>query len=241
MKAQGGRVSLRKGDIRKQEILKTAEMMFCRNGYEKTSIQDIIDVLHSSKGSFYHHFVSKEALLEGICRKRADQNYELTVKAMDGISDPVQCLDHLISGMIPFHDEKLSFLMMLLPLFRSHDGKTVRNYYSEALSEQFRDSVREQIEKASEKEKLFCTDPEYTADIILSIVNRLWISICDKIITAEDQGKETDLYELLRLTDSCRTAISRILSLPYGVIRITDIPIMRDLCKQIHQHWPTEQ
>ena len=49
-------MSLRKGDIRKQEILKTAEMMFCRNGYEKTSIQDIIDVLHSSKGSFYHHF-----------------------------------------------------------------------------------------------------------------------------------------------------------------------------------------
>ena len=80
------------------------------------------------------------------------------------------------------------------------------------------------------KQKLQCM--RYTIDIK---------HICDKIITAEDQGKETDLYELLRLTDSCRTAISRILSLPYGVIRITDITIMRDLCKQIHQHWPTEQ
>ncbi len=232
---------MRKGDIRKQEILKTAEMMFCRNGYEKTSIQDIIDALHSSKGSFYHHFISKEALLEGICKKRAEQNYELTIKTSEQSTDPVMLLDHLISGMIPFHDEKLSFLLMLLPLFRFHEGKTVRNYYSEALSEQFRDSVRMQIEKAAEQEQLFCTDPEYTTDIILSVVNRLWISICDMIITAEDQGKETDLYELLRLTDSCRTAVSRILSLPYGAISITDIAGLRDLCKQIHQHWPNRQ
>ena len=96
-------------------------------------------------------------------------------------------------------------------------------------------------EKAAEQEQLFCTDPEYTTDIILSVVNRLWISICDMIITAEDQGKETDLYELLRLTDSCRTAVSRILSLPYGAISITDIAGLRDLCKQVHQHWPNRQ
>ena len=63
---------MRKGDIRKQEILATAEQLFCRNGYEQTSVQDIIDCLHSSKGSFYHHYASKEALLEGICRNRAE-------------------------------------------------------------------------------------------------------------------------------------------------------------------------
>ena len=50
---------MRKGDIRKQEILATAEQLFCRNGYEQTSVQDIIDCLHSSKGSFYHHYASK--------------------------------------------------------------------------------------------------------------------------------------------------------------------------------------
>ena len=43
-----------KGDLRKKQILETAEKMFCRDGYEKTSVQDILDVLHLSKGSFYH-------------------------------------------------------------------------------------------------------------------------------------------------------------------------------------------
>ena len=62
---------MKKGDLKKQEILRTAESLFCRYGYEATSIQDVLDELKTSKGSFYHHFVSKEALLEEICRIRA--------------------------------------------------------------------------------------------------------------------------------------------------------------------------
>ena len=58
---------MKKGDIKKQVILQTAETMFCRNGYETTSVQDILDALHTSKGSFYHHYASKELLLEEIC------------------------------------------------------------------------------------------------------------------------------------------------------------------------------
>ena len=64
---------MKKGDIKKQEFINTAEELFCRNGYESTSVQDIIDSLNTSKGSFYHHFISKEALLEEICSRRADQ------------------------------------------------------------------------------------------------------------------------------------------------------------------------
>ena len=33
---------MKKGDLRKQEILRTAEQMFCRKGYDQTSIQDTI-------------------------------------------------------------------------------------------------------------------------------------------------------------------------------------------------------
>ena len=108
---------MKKGDLRKQEILNTAETLFCRNGYEQTSIQDILDLLNSSKGSFYHHFVSKEALLEGICKRRAEQIYNHisdTISKDDAISNQ---LDSWLSGMIPVPNEKLSFLMMILPVF----------------------------------------------------------------------------------------------------------------------------
>ena len=50
------------------EILRTGEELFATKGYEHTSIQQIADACGLTKGALYHHFDSKEALLEQICR-----------------------------------------------------------------------------------------------------------------------------------------------------------------------------
>ena len=155
---------MRKGDIRKQEILKTAEMMFCRNGYEKTSIQDIIDALHSSKGSFYHHFISKEALLEEMCRRRVLPLFQSAERAAAACSSPVGKLNAYLSGMIPLIDEKLSFLLMLLPIFRSQEGKAVRSAYCDALTAQFSQEVTRLIREGNESGELLCENPAVSAD-----------------------------------------------------------------------------
>ena len=180
---------MRKGDIMKQEILNTAEQLFCRNGYEQTSVQDIIDCLHSSKGSFYHHYASKEALLEGICRNRAEQIHAAASVSAD-TGSPVRNLDILLSGMIPFRDEKLPFLIMLLPVFSLPEGRTVREYYCDALSGQFFPDVVRQLDAGCESGELFCGDPENTADLILTMVNRLWVKICMTIIETEEKREE---------------------------------------------------
>ena len=63
---------MRKGDEKRQDILSVAERLFCQKGYKETSVQDILDVLKTSKGSFYHHFESKEQVLQKICESRAE-------------------------------------------------------------------------------------------------------------------------------------------------------------------------
>ena len=62
-------------------ILDVAGRLFMEKGYERTSIQDIIDNLGGlSKGAIYHHFKSKEEIMEESNRrlagtlKRKDQN-----------------------------------------------------------------------------------------------------------------------------------------------------------------------
>ena len=50
---------MRKGDEKRQELLNTAERLFCRQGYEETSVQDLLNAASMSKGGFYHHFASK--------------------------------------------------------------------------------------------------------------------------------------------------------------------------------------
>ena len=230
--------AMKKGDLKKQQILSAAEDLFCRKGYEQTSIQEIIDRLRSSKGSFYHHFENKEALLEGICRNRAASIFRAAEDCYAKESSSVRRLDILLSGMIPLREERLSFLLMLLPVFSLPEGRTVRQYYCDALSDEFHASVSSVIRQGCQEGEMFCTDPENAASLVLFLVNRLWVQISDRIISDEKHHDEPDLSECLRFTDSCRLCIERFLFLPYGSVGLTDFPALRLLSDQIHNHWP---
>ena len=146
-------------------------------------------------------------------------------------------LNQLLSGMIPYRDEKLSFLLMLLPIFHSTDGRTVRIYYCDALSEHFRPDVKKYIRNGNEKGNMCCQEPDIMADIILSNINGLWTGICDRIMTYEEMRTETDLTELLRMTECYRLVIERSLSIPYGTLELNEMLSLKTLCEQIHNHW----
>ena len=229
---------MKKGEIKKKEFLNTAEELFCRNGYESTSVQDIIDSLNTSKGSFYHHFISKEALLEEICARRADQIFASVLSESEKSTLPLRKLDILLSGMIPFRDEKLRFLLMLLPVFTLPEGRTIKYYFCEKLSACFYHPVYEQLVSGHESGVLYSKDPENSASLILSIVNLLWVRISDMMINAETKQREPDIGECLRIAENCRESIERMLSLPYGSVNLIDIPSLKLLNEKIHNHWP---
>lgn len=60
-----------------EQILHIATELFIERGYDKTTIQDILDQLKMSKGAIYHHFKSKEEILEAIISNRAEYVKEL--------------------------------------------------------------------------------------------------------------------------------------------------------------------
>ena len=63
---------------RKNEILNTAQILFYKNGYEKTSVADVIDAVNIAKGTFYHYFKSKRDLLDQIIDRIA-QNIDAII------------------------------------------------------------------------------------------------------------------------------------------------------------------
>lgn len=51
-----------------KKILMAATKLFARQGYHKTTITDIAQAVHLTSGAVFHHFPSKEALLEAVVR-----------------------------------------------------------------------------------------------------------------------------------------------------------------------------
>lgn len=53
-----------------EKILTAARRLFLEKGYEKTTIQDIVDQLGGlTKGAVYHHFKSKEEIMDAVTEK----------------------------------------------------------------------------------------------------------------------------------------------------------------------------
>lgn len=57
-------------DNTKQQILDVSQKLFLEKGYENTTVQDIVDSLDGlSRGAIYHHFTSKDEIIEAITRR----------------------------------------------------------------------------------------------------------------------------------------------------------------------------
>ena len=124
-----------KGELRRQAILDTAEELFFEKGYVGATIQDFLDRLECSKGSFYHHFDSKLQVLMELCRQKAGQNYKYY--QIREHSDALAQLNDLIYCAMPFRDGEDKTIALLLPLVGLSDGKMVMDAILDAQREQF--------------------------------------------------------------------------------------------------------
>lgn len=50
----------------REQIVAAADELFYHRGFEQTSFASIADVVHLSRGNFYHHFKAKDDLLDAV-------------------------------------------------------------------------------------------------------------------------------------------------------------------------------
>lgn len=66
----------------KSKIVSAAWRLFYEQGYDDTTIEEIVEASGTSKGSFYHYFEGKDALLESLSFL-FDEKYNELVGSMD--------------------------------------------------------------------------------------------------------------------------------------------------------------
>lgn len=60
-------------DERRNEIIRTAAVLFSQKGYEKYSVNDIRNAIGIAKGTFYYYFKSKEDVLDAAVEQISEQ------------------------------------------------------------------------------------------------------------------------------------------------------------------------
>lgn len=91
----------------KGRIISAAWKLFYEQGYEATTVEDIVYESETSKGSFYHYFEGKNALL-GTLANVFDEKYEELQQTMDPEMDAMEKLIYLNHELFAMIDSGVS-------------------------------------------------------------------------------------------------------------------------------------
>ena len=119
----------------KGKIVSAAWQLFYRQGYDDTTIDEIVEASGTSRGSFYHYFEGKDALLSSLSYL-FDEKYEELTETMDMSLSPTDKLIFLNQELFGMIENTVS-VDLLCQLFSSqlvtkgerHLLNTNRTYY----------------------------------------------------------------------------------------------------------------
>ena len=119
----------------KGKIVSAAWQLFYQQGYDDTTIEEIVELSGTSKGSFYHYFDGKDALLSSLSYL-FDEKYDELLETMDMSLSPMDKLIYLNQELFLMIENTVS-VDLLCQLFSSqlitkgerHLLDTNRTYY----------------------------------------------------------------------------------------------------------------
>lgn len=218
--------------MRRSELLAAAERLFYTKGYEKTSVQDILDATNFSKGGFYHHFDSKLAVLEAICELRAKECGELAQRAASETEGTA--VDRLNAV---FHDSALlasgnqGFVSLMIQVAYREDGALMRERMKQRQLESMQGVTEAVLAGGVEEKTFFVTDIEGSAQLLL----RLYLTFTDEaaFLLAQEENEDRLMDALLGKLNLYRTAIERVLIAPFGSVVLFEAKELQLLAQQI--------
>ncbi len=76
-------------EVRRREIVDAALRLFATKGYSATTVNDILEAVGIAKGTFYHHFTSKEEVMRAVVLQIVDRSTERAEAVAGDESIPV--------------------------------------------------------------------------------------------------------------------------------------------------------
>lgn len=95
----------------KSRIVSAAWKLFYEQGYEDTTIEEIIEASGTSKGSFYHYFEGKDALL-GSLAYMMDEKYEELEPGIPEEQDSYEVLLYLNHELLTMIEESINLELL---------------------------------------------------------------------------------------------------------------------------------
>lgn len=212
---------MKKGDLRRNQILDTAEELFFEQGYDRTSIQDILNRLGISKGGFYHYFDAKETVLREICERRWTQQFDrLRMELYDGRRSPTDKLNLLMRQASLFETEEPHFAALMLKLcYRDRDA-AIRDNRRRILVDQLADMICDVLSEGVSRGALHTRHPAEVGRMLLLLALDVNDEACD-LLASQTDGPDR-MIRVIELLNAYRESVEMLSGAAYGTVLLFD-------------------
>jgi TetR/AcrR family transcriptional regulator, transcriptional repressor for nem operon len=205
---------------KRNEILDAALQLVYSKGYEKMTIQDILDQLQISKGAFYHYFDSKVDVLEAVIERMATEQVEPIFLAI--VQDPhlsaLEKLHHYFDMSTRWKTSKRAFVTELVKVWYSDENALARQKMLARTVEHMGPFFKEII-KQGVGEAVFTTPyPEVASQVIINLIYDLAYE-SGQMFIAQDVKESANLQRIETLYMAYSDVLERVLGAPKGSIQ----------------------
>ncbi|MBE5959825.1 MAG: TetR/AcrR family transcriptional regulator [Lachnospiraceae bacterium] len=191
-------------DERKNEILDTAEVLFAQKGYDKTSIQAILDQVKIAKGTFYYYFKSKEEVMDAILLRYNEKLLQRAWAVANQENIPAEI--KLLQTISALHLNEEEGKEILMEIHKPENVKMHQKIMVMLLKEVT--PIIGKVIRDGIKEGLFQTEyPEETAEMLLVYIQTV---LDDDMVpmTEEEKGRRMQAFicnagKMLGVSEGC--------------------------------------
>ncbi len=202
---------------KRAEILNAAQLLMFSKGYERMSIQDILEEVRISSGAFHHYFASRGALLEAFIEQVKEESGKPLRQLID---DPKLSAREKFQGFFDTLDrlrmERKAEVVRIGRVWYSDSNAVVRLRVTEAIARQRAQLLGEIVRQGIQEGSFVVAYPDYTGEVIVALLQAMGDRHAE-LLFALDQTRDNDqrlIEEIVTTHAVYMDAIERVLGEP---------------------------
>ncbi len=202
-------------EIRRNEILDAAERLLFTKGYEQMAIREIVDELQIAKGTVYHYFESKQALLMALVERIGEQAEHLVLPIASSSVLPAQDkLLRVFAVLNQYKQENLDLVFAFMRIWYADENALFRQKLYLVRIKRLAPLLSQIIQQGVAEGVFTTAYPDQAARTILSLLEDLGYATVELLLV--EKGKPIDLSRMVQLGEATADMLERVLGISPG-------------------------
>jgi AcrR family transcriptional regulator len=213
---------------RRNEILDVALRLLYTRGYDRMTIQDILDELRISKGAFYHYYDSKLAVLEALLERMIVEQVEpfLIPIVQDPRLSALEKFQRYVDSSVSWKTSKKTLMLEIAKVWHSDANALARQKLSTITVKRVMPWLVEIIRQGV-NEGVFTTPyPDYIGQVSIHLVQGLGDAFIELFFSHEAEQDVIQRAEILVAVYN--DTLERVLGAPKGSIHVMDPEALKE-------------